>query len=516
MNAAVTVRGPIEPDRLTNWLSDHSITVRTSANGDETMIHGLGLDLALDVSDADDADPTWWVASVLRRRLRTVADVDDCLSPGLVNVLTEGTWTHPHAGPEPADLRGVLLVKPGTRVSADALSDIGRRLAECGYRAERARFAGADEIRRHELAVRHHGPHAELAARGRMTPVERLAFLTLYDKPDFVEHFGAHPLDVDVLPAWRVIEELGVPEPALTQWSMRDTARRGLDSGAVDGPNGIGECLYVNVFQHPDYHGGRPFAALNPHMPGVLGEFHGANGAIALQISAVSDAALPWPRMRKEFCGSTEPRDALPGSVRGDAFAGILDLSGVDGQPVRRVNNGVHLSNGAVEALRDGWTWLGLEPERTTVGRAMAAAGLPPSSVITNHFVVIDGMRRVAQEVTDGLNAVEAAARLASGNLIAHPEDWDDQGTVVLIDAAWMVLSQLRREPGAKAVALARFPGVEAALLIVGDAAKQRPPVAGPFTLISCSPAAAAATLREVAASMVLPLWDPQRLFQGV
>ncbi|MET1075763.1 MAG: hypothetical protein ABWY11_24145 [Umezawaea sp.] len=525
MNPVVTIRGPVEPDLLRRWLDDLAPRSEIRAGGDATTVGGLGLDLRLDTATAPDVDPTWWAASAVRRAARTVADADTCTSPGLEDVLVDGSWTHPRAHEGRTTPAGVMLVKPGMRARPAALRDIGRRLAECGYRAERAVVVTASEIEHDDLAVRHHGAHSELALRGRMSPSERIAYLTTYDTPAFAARFGTTAGEIDIFPAQAVVDELGVPVETLRAWSSRDTARHNLDSGAVDGPNNIGDCLFVNVFQDPDHHGGRPFAVLNPHMPGVLAEFQGGSGAIAVQIDAVSDHALPWPRMRKEFCGATDPRAALPGSIRGDALAGLLDLSREDGRPVQRTNNGVHLSNGAVEALRDGWTWLRLRPDETDAGRTLAAAGVSPWDAVTKPFVVVDGIRRVAQELTDGLDARRAAELLSGGRLVAHADGREDRDVVRLVDESWERTSALRHSPATLALVLAVPPGGRAALVVVEDSASAgratRLESGHPHTVIRCSTVDAPRTLASLtgggtSTAVLLPLWDPQHALPGL
>ncbi|PRY40482.1 hypothetical protein [Umezawaea tangerina] len=516
----VRIKGTVDAELLSAWLTDVAGAVEVEVRGLVTTVRGLDLDLDLDLdpSTASHVEPTWWAASVLRRALRTVVDAGDCGSPGLENVLAGGTWAHPRARRGPADVAGIMLVKPGMRAGPSALREIGRRLAECGYRAERARAVSAEEIGRENLAVQHHGAHAELAISGRMSPLERIAYLTIYDKPSFVERFGVTAAEVDVFPAQVVLEKMGVPAETLTRWSVRDTARHNLDSGEVDGPNGIGDCLFVNVFQDPGHHGGQPFAVLNPHLPGVLAEFTAGNGAIAIQISTASDHALPWWRMRREFCGVTDPREALPGSVRGDALAGLLDLSGVDGRPVRRINNGVHLSNGAVEALRDGWTWLRQAPDDTVAGHLLAAAGVSPWSAVTKPFVVIGRARRVAQEITDGLDAEGVAPLLSGVTMLEHADDWDDSDAVELVDAVWAATTSVRQDRATRAIALVRDAGV---LVIVSDDENTNTEFGSTPSwerVVRCSAAEVLSTLVSLSGDhgatvdSVLPLWDPEQV----
>ncbi|MDX3230407.1 hypothetical protein [Streptomyces sp. ME19-01-6] len=454
---AVVVEGPCDSRRLLALLAEVRPAARADASGgSRTVLRGLGIGLSVDPRGTYTSDPEWWAASQIHRGLRTVADAAACTSPGLETVLDEEVWTHPGAWPAdgeaaPVAADGVIVFKPGVSVLSEMLTELADRLAECGYRASRARILSGDDIRRQDLASHHYRPHVDLAERGVMSVQERAAFLRLYDRPEFVERFGARAWELPVLPAREVIGTLGVPAALLDRWSQESTLRHGLDSGAVDGPNGIGDCLYVNVFQDPGYHGGQAFVVLNPHLPGVLDQLRAAtHQAVAVLVHAQSRTPLPWHRMRREFCGSTDPARALPGSLRGDAWAGVLPLRNLDGTPVQRTNNGVHLSNGAVEALQDAMTWFGLRPGRTAVGQSLRRMGLDPERLLESPFVVLDGQRRAVQEVTDGLDAAAAARALRGGRLLAHCDEWDDERSLRLVDAAWRASEDLRRDPSVK------------------------------------------------------------------
>ncbi|WP_432011399.1 hypothetical protein [Streptomyces cucumeris] len=484
---AASVKGDIDTGRLVSLLADagHTVTVTRSGEGPAAP-EDAAATAVFDARDHTGPDPTWWAASEFLRRARRVPDADACGSPGLEDVLRTGEWSHPSAGavtPVPVD--GVVVFKPGVRVLPETLRALADRLAECGYRATRARLLSGTRIRDEDLASHHYLPHVDLADRGELSVHERARFLRLYDTPAFTERFGERADAVAVLPARAVTEDLGVPPALLDEWSERSTLRWGLDSGAPDGPNGVGDCLYLNVFQDPGRHGGRPFVVLNPHLPGVLAQLRdSAHQALAILVEAHSRTPLPWDRMRREFCGVTDPERALPGSLRGDARAGALALRNADGTPVRRTNNGVHLSNGAVEALQDATTWFGLRPGDTTAGGRLRETGLHPERVLRSAFVSLAGRRRAVQEVTDGLRAQDAAAALRGGRLMEHCDGWDDMRSRELVDIAWRFTAGPRRDPEVVAVFLhgsagrgrtSTRSGID--LLIVRDTAPSAPPV---------------------------------------
>ncbi|MFF4579583.1 hypothetical protein [Streptomyces sp. NPDC001389] len=454
--STVTISGKLDVGRLAAGLAGAADGLTVAAAGDgltEVRTGGAGRDRALTVPDGLACDASWWAASVIRRELRRVPDAEACASPGLESVLRTGLWRHPDAPCGPVDAAGVVLFKPGMAVGAATLRELARRLADCGYRAERARVLEDEEIVGRGLAADHYLPHAELARRGTLTAEERIAFLRVYDRPEFRDRFGARPQDLPVECAYGLLAGGRLTVERLEAWSTASAELRGLDSGAVDGPNEIGDCLFVNVYADPERPGEPPVLVINPHMPGVLGQLEDiGHRAVAVLVSPAGARPLPWARMRREFCGVTDPARALPGSLRGDALAGLFPLSGPAGEPVRRTNNGVHLSNGAIEALQDARTWFGLRPDGTAAGQALRASGLDPDAVLARPFLEHAGRRRAVATVTDGLGAGAAAAALAAARLCEVDGFPGSAESVRRVDLAWGLAGELGRESGAVAV----------------------------------------------------------------
>ncbi|MGW0582511.1 hypothetical protein ACWD25_42790 [Streptomyces sp. NPDC002920] len=417
MSEVITVAGEVRPDTLRQWLHDLAPGVEVKAvRPRHVEVRGLPWSMHVDTRDAGACDPTWWAAALIRRRARRVPDADERASAGLERVLADGMWSAsgaPDSAVDTTTLVGVLVFKPGTLVSETSLTEVAVRLAECGYRVGNARVIPYEEIRRRRLGERHHGAYAELAARGQMSEEERQTFLETYGGPECVERFG--PIEqLPVFAAQEAIDELGLPVDLLNRLNTEATLRHGVDSPGPDGPSRVGDSLFAQVITHPEYHGGLPFVVLNAHMPRILAEFHSAD-ALALTIHTASRTPLPWPRVRREFCGVTDPALALPGSVRGDALAGLFPLAQRGGKPFERTSNGIHLSNGAFECAKDAWNWAGVPPETTPAGQALIARGLSPLALVSSPFVIVDGHRRVVQELTAGLEADKIADVLAAG-----------------------------------------------------------------------------------------------------
>ncbi|WP_405977651.1 hypothetical protein [Streptomyces sp. NBC_00158] len=454
----VTITGELDADRLVSWMSGGPDDLRVTVTGSAPTVlrvdgTDLDLDLGLAVPDRLPCEAAWWVASVIRRRLRRVPDAEACASPGLESVLRTGRWRHPDPPPDPVDAAGVVLFKPGMAVGPQTLRELAQRLAECGYRADRARVLEDEEIARGGLAADHYLPHAELARRGSLTAEERIAFLRIYDRPEFRRRFGARPQDLSVECAYELLAGGRLSAGQMEEWSTASAELRGLDSGAVDGPNEIGDCLFVNVYQDPAAKDGEAVVVVNPHMPGVLGHLEGTgHRAVAVLVAPAGERPLDWARMRREFCGVTDPARALPGSLRGDALTGLFPLRGPAGEPVRRTNNGVHLSNGAVEALQDARTWFGLPAAQTVTGQAFLASGLDPDAVLARPFLEQAGRRRAVASVTDGLASAAAVAALTPARLCEVDDFPGSAESVRRVDLAWGLADRLGKEPGAVAV----------------------------------------------------------------
>ncbi|MFE2886889.1 hypothetical protein [Streptomyces sp. NPDC059272] len=417
----VLLGGAWDADRLVESLADLGLPLTAHRlEAHRTLLVGTGLSVRLDMAEAGECDPVWWAASALRRRLREVPDRGACRSPGLSRVLRDGSWRNPRlvAGTVP-DPAGVMLFKPGMAITPRLLSEIAERLAESGYVADRARVVTSSEIRSRGLASRHYRPGMRFARDANLTSHERARFLAVYDRPGSTALYGVPGHELPVAAAYDVIERRGLAPEALDDWATRSALHHGLDSGRLDGPNCVGDCLHVNVLHGVDGWAGGPVAVLNPHVPGLVARMEARETtAVAILVRARSATPLPWWRVRREVCGVTDPAKALPGSLRGDAAAGLLPLARFDGAPVTKVNNGVHLSNGAMEALHDAWTWFDIAPDTTVGGRVLSAAGLSAQALLTEAFVRdTDGRRRAVSVLTDGLDLTDARDVLVGAGL---------------------------------------------------------------------------------------------------
>lgn len=393
-----------------------------------------------------------WLAAELARAVRRIPHPERHGSPGLARVLTEGRYDHPELAAGMVAPFGVLLFKPATIVTAEVLEGLAGRAAECGYSVVSARTVTPAELVANGTVRRHYAAHWEVARAGRLQPDERLRLLRIYDRREFEDRFGISAAEVPVLPVLEFVSRSAIPLDAINAWSEASANANGLNSGTFDGPNEVGDLTYVNLFEFPDG-SDRPVFLLNPHLPSVTTWFeHSPTPLVAVQLGSADDGALPWARMRAEFCGGSDPSTSPPGSLRRDMWDGLWPLRYVDEIDVGRSHNGVHLSNGPVEAVREAWIWFGVAPEETTTGRTLLAACAGKPDFLHAEYVCCEGRTRVLVDVTRDLTATEAARVLAAGKRSAVPEQATNDATIRRVDLAHKIARELATNDDVAAV----------------------------------------------------------------
>ena len=155
--------------------------------------------------------------------------------------------------------------------------------------------------------------------------------------------------------------------------------------------------------------------------------------------------------MRREFCGSSDPALAMPGSLRRDCYERLLPLRLEEGQVMDRTRNAVHLSNGPVEALREVVIWFGRKPEETATGRALAGVD-GVRELVECSYIETEGKTAVLTAATNGKNLTELRALLERGRLLYAEDQAGSEPTRKRIDTAWTVARQLRLDPAVRAV----------------------------------------------------------------
>ena len=384
-----------------------------------------------------------WLAAELSRAIRRIPQPELHASPGLTRVLTEGSYDHPQLAPGIMSRFGVLLFKPATIVTAEVLDDLARRAGECGYSVVAARSLTPAELVASGAVRRHYAAHWEIAQAGRLQPDERLRLLRIYDRPQFDDRFGIAASDVPVFPVLEFASRSAIPLDTINEWSEASANAHGLNSGCLDGPNEVGDLTYANLFEFPD-RSASPVFLLNPHMPSVTTWFeHSPTPLVALLLGTADDEALPWARMRAEFCGGSDPSTAPLGSLRRDMWEGFWPLRYVDEIEVGRAYNGVHLSNGPVESVREAAIWFEIAPEETATGRTLLAACGGKPDFLHAEYLCFEGRTRVLVDVTRDLSTAEAARVLAAGKRLAIREQVANDATIRRVDLAHRIGREL-------------------------------------------------------------------------
>ena len=158
---------------------------------------------------------------------------------------------------------------------------------------------------------------------------------------------------------------------------------------------------------------GAPVVILNGFHPRQL-SFFTADDTVCAFLHASS--ATDWNSLRSDLIGSTDPSKADSGSIRGRLFA---DPAGFGLESVSYNFNGVHMSAGPLEGLAELNRFFGAGAPATgwTFAAALGAAGVSEDGIaalLENPTLDAGGERGSAFDLTEGLNATEAAALLAS------------------------------------------------------------------------------------------------------
>ncbi|MFZ5801586.1 MAG: ARMT1-like domain-containing protein [Candidatus Omnitrophota bacterium] len=233
----------------------------------------------------------------------------------------------------------VLLLKPSTgHFSRELILEILERLFAFGYRAEEVRMLSGDAIRARNMMETHYGRIVEVAKRGYrvLNAVERGQVQRIFEKefPD-TEYRSVHVRGIFELPsaAWEAIDAL---------WSSPETAAKRVK---------VGEGVFALPVEFPgqdDRFGvwqGKRIVLLNGFADGLVSSFEAPeNRTVAIRIRGVFNADL-----RPKFAGATDPKQAEPGSIRGDAERGAL--TGFNGKVDNRANI-IHLSDDGPENRR--------------------------------------------------------------------------------------------------------------------------------------------------------------------
>ncbi|CAJ1352906.1 unnamed protein product [Effrenium voratum] len=125
---------------------------------------------------------------------------------------------------------------------------------------------------------------------------------------------------------------------------------------------------------------------------------------------------LPWADFRGQVIGSTNPVDAVDGSLRARIRDSWENL-GLEAE-TNYQDNGVHASAGPLEALRERMVWLGDDIESDPFGRlVIERCSLSVKDLVENPVIQLDGKTGPAFDLLEELDCKETLEALASAKL---------------------------------------------------------------------------------------------------
>lgn len=326
---------------------------------------------------------------------------------------------------------GVLMLKPGIVLSPTGRRELDERLARWGYRIGDERTVEAAVVRDRRLIRRHYHDHFEVARVGRLLPAEHDRLRTVYDTPSFRGAYG-DPATIPVVPALALA---GAHPHLLTlrtigAWADQAARRYGIDTDHPLASHEVGELADVMLLPGGADALGRieGFAStascfvLNPQMGSLAAWWEdGPDATVVFTVQARANRCA-WSELRADFLGTGAPARWPPGSLRRDLLDGRSALHYRAGIEMGIARNGVHLSNGPIEALRELSVWFDRRPEDTPAGRVLAEAGLDVDAVLAATYLADGAGTDALSARTEGVSLRDLAGRLIGARLLRADE----------------------------------------------------------------------------------------------
>lgn len=256
----------------------------------------------------------------------------------------------------------VLLLKPGLGFPGSIFSEIEARAAKHGFGVRQVAVWTSVALRRSRPAA----AHLDLAYLWATWPRE----------------IGGVYAD-ELLPLRSVADRL----------DRASLAEIWQESGPVP-PRKLGPCAWGVDLELPDARG----ILVNGHVEPFLDLFEAPDARVYAVLLGQCAPEASWREMRESFLGATHPSRAVPGSLRHDAWAGVIPLAG----DVDFRNNGFHLSAGPLEAVREAAIWLG-DATADAIAREMGLAGA--AGCFNRPVAEVDGALLWSNEATEMLDA---------------------------------------------------------------------------------------------------------------
>jgi nucleoside diphosphate kinase len=332
------------------------------------------------------------------------------LVEGLVSAVVE--FTESHTGEATASIRSyepaselgnqsqfLLMLKPEIVVppagnGAKPLTRVLQVLTNWGVAIGAVRVLSTEWVRQHAV-VESHYPALNVIAKAGLAGMSPMALRRLDEAyPAFRAANGR------VLGAYELLAEVSELTPFALEVLTRNLQVKKLGTGT-----------YSIMLRLDD----EDIVVLNPFHPQQVSHFTGLGGAVAL---LECRSALDLPTIRHAVIGATDPRDALPGSIKGILHReqGSLGLAAMS---TRR--NGVHVSPSLLEGMAtliryfsvDGYV---VSPGDTVFGRQLAAVGVGAEIIkwaLGNPYVKYGEIAGPLFELTEDMNRQAAVALIA-------------------------------------------------------------------------------------------------------
>ena len=244
-------------------------------------------------------------------------------------------------------------------------------------------------LARNGIMKHHYGILDRLArdAAGNMTVQMRRAFRDAY---------GVETVDADVLGGFEFLERFPDVSVVALDFIWANVEHERLASGCF--------CGRIKVANHDLY-------VVNGFTPRQLSTYTAPDIAIPVFILS---GDRPWPEMRENFVGTSDPAEAAPGSIRNQFFVRRKELGIKD---VSIATNGSHLSAGPVEALVELQRFTADAPrgDRRALstfqfGRKLASrfSADEIAMIVGNATVDVDGIPKSIFDLTEGADEAEA------------------------------------------------------------------------------------------------------------
>ena len=308
---------------------------------------------------------------------------------------------------------GIFLLKPGGTFNNDVLLDVLRRIANFGYTVDGVRVFDGGEIAREKMYHRHHDYAYRVTKDGKeyFTEADYDRLRKIYDTPEFKEEFGSDFKETSIIAAYQLLDYGLNEQDIIALWAGGYKSDR-FRNGKHNGLNKIGFNKYVFPASHPKVNSGKVFFLVNGfymHMT-FLTEAQGAK-TIAILMRGKEPYRASWIKMRDEFLGETSPLKALPGSMRRDAFIGVMNVT----EELEFWKNVAHYSAGPIEAMMEATVWFDIPVEDTAMGRLLLEKGYTKQELeffVSDPIDDFEGKETDLFGLTENLEPQEALALL--------------------------------------------------------------------------------------------------------